>query len=723
MGKTVFITEKPSVAQEYRKVLKVRTGEKTNGYIEGYSAELNRDVIITWAVGHLISLGNVDEQIEHRQIPKKEYEEIRRKWSRENLPIIPKDYIYVPNPSTYDQFKVVKSVYTRKDIDAIYYAGDSGREGIYIQALIRNQIFRTAPKCDEKVVWIDSFTEEAILKGIRDAKPYSHYQPMIDSGYARAISDWLIGMNETQAFTLTSRTLITVGRVMTPTLAMVVKRQNEIDNFTKTPFYGIKANDTAYWKADENGDYAPLYNENGFLKRDDAEKLKSRMETDMTLTVEKVTVTHKKELAPLLFNLADLQNHCSKKYHISPAQTLEIAQSLYEKKVTTYPRTDARVLSSAVAKEYHDKFGHNIPKKYIDDSKITDHYAIIPTFQKANLSGLEASVYDDILNRYMNIMKPAHEYDSIAVVYLHSIGERFYENWKKVTVSGWKDWKDDDEADKPVPSKGDRIKVRAYEIREMETKPPVAYTTGSLIMAMEKAGRLIEDEELREQIKTCGIGTSATRANIIEKLSDKKFIVINDKTQKIEPTEMGKKIVPVIEKFDKGLTSPELTAELEQKLSDIADGKRAKADYLSEINKHIADMVRIILEGNKEVLGGNSGNYKAYDCPCCGKAMKYGKFGYYCDKNADGCGFSVGNDWFGVKLSDKDIDDIFTKGGTGAKKMFSKEKKPYYAKVVVDKEKHWLTREFVNKDNGGGKKYAKKSSPSSAPKSSSNVEW
>lgn len=701
MGKTIFITEKPSVAQEYKKVLKVNAEGKTNGYIEGYSNELKKDVIITWAVGHLIALGNVDEQIEQRAIPKKEYEEIRRRWSKENLPIIPKNYIYVPNPSTYDQFKVVKSVYTRKDIDAIYYAGDSGREGIYIQALIRNQIFKTAPKFDERVVWIDSFTEEAILKGIKDAKPYSHYQPMIDSGYARAISDWLIGMNFTQAFTLTSHTLINVGRVMTPTLAMVVDRQNEIDNFTKTMFYGLKANETAFWKANK-GEYEDiLYNENGFLKKDDALKLKEKIETDMKYTVEKATVTHKKELAPLLFNLADLQNHCSKKYHISPSKALEIAQSLYEKKMTTYPRTDARVLSSAVAKEYKEKFGHNIPNKYIDDSKITDHYAIIPTFQKASLTGLEKDVYEDILERYMNIMKPAYEYDAVSVVYLHKTGERFYETWKVVTNRGWKNTKEDDESTKAIPKEGEVVKINTIDLREMETKPPVAFTTGSLIMAMEKAGKLIEDEELREQIKTCGIGTSATRSGIIDKLADKQFITINGKTQRIEPTELGKKIIPIVKKFDEGLVSPVKTADLEQKLTDIVDKKKNKAEFLEEMNGYVKNTVNVILKGNTENLGsynGNKGsNHKDYDCPCCNKPMKYGKFGYYCDKNNGGCGFNVPNDYFGTKLTESDIKKIFEKGETGSKQFFSQNHKKYFAKLVVNKEQKKLVKEFVNK--------------------------
>lgn len=734
MGVTIFITEKPSVAQEYKKVLKVNQNGKTDGYIEGYSSVLGKNVVITWAVGHLIALGNVDEQIEHRAISQKEMAEVKRKWADINLPVIPQEYIYVPNSTTYSQFKVVKEQYTRKDIDAIYYAGDSGREGIYIQALIRNQIFKSAPKFDEKVVWIDSFTEEAILKGIKEAKPYSYYLPMVASGYCRAKADWLIGMNGTMAFTLSSHTLITVGRVMTPTLTMVVDRQNEIENFTKTPFYGIKANDTAFWRADEKSslyDEADLYNENGFRKKDKALALQGQLNGDMSLTVEDVKSTHKKEYAPLLFNLADLQNHCSKKYHINPTQTLEIAQSLYEKKVTTYPRTDARVLSSAVAKEYHDKFGHNIPSRYVDDSKITDHYAIIPTFQRATLSGLEEQVYNDILNRYMDIMKPAHEYDTISVVYLHTIGERFYESWKKVTVQGWKDYRDEDEADKELPVKGSKVSVRAFDIREMETKPPAYFTTGSLIMTMEKAGKYVEDEELREQIKTCGIGTSATRANIIEKLADKQFITINAKTQRIEATELGKKIVPIVKKFDENLTSPLKTAELEQKLSDIVSKAMTEEQFLAEINQYITDMTKRIMSENHENLGGYSNgnsNAKSYDCPCCGKPMKFGKFGYYCDSKADGCGFSIPNDYWGTKITEKDVENLIKKGETASKKFMSKEKKPYYAKLKIDKAEKKLVKEFDNSKNGGsssGSGY-KKSAPkqsSSKSQSNSNIKW
>ena len=318
---TIIITEKPLVAQEYKKVLGVKPSEKTDGYVEGYSPVLKKDVIITWAVGHLIAISS----------PEMQNPDWGGRWSKEHLPMIPKQFKYEPQKSTYKQFKIVKSLYTRKDVERIYYAGDSGREGIYIQALIRNQIFKAAPKIDERVVWIDSYTEESILNGIRDAKPYAEYQPMIDSGYARAISDWLIGMNFTEGFTLTSGKLMNCGRVMTPTLAMIVNRQKDIDEFTKTYYYGVKADKFASWKAVKESRFYEsddLYNENGFLQEKQAKELVEECNQSRVLTVDNVKVTTKTEYAPYLFNLADLQAYCSKAFKISPANTLSIAQSL-----------------------------------------------------------------------------------------------------------------------------------------------------------------------------------------------------------------------------------------------------------------------------------------------------------------------------------------------------------------------------------------------------------
>lgn len=706
MGKTIFITEKPSVAQEYRKVLKVSSDKKTDGFIEGHSPVIGKDVIITWAVGHLIAICS----------PEKQNEAWSGGWKKENLPMIPERFKYAPLANTFSQYKIVKSLYTRTDIDCIYYAGDSGREGIYIQALIRNQIFKSPPRIDERVVWIDSFTEEAILNGIKVAKPYADYQPMIDSGYMRAISDWLIGMNLTEAFSLTSGVTINVGRVMTPTLAMVVKRQEEIDHFTKTPYFGIRADNFANWKATKGSrffesDY--LYNESGFLRKEHAKKLADEFNSNKSLKVDDVKVQTKTEYAPYLFNLADLQAKCSKAFHISPAQTLEVAQSLYEKKFTTYPRTDCRFLSTAVATELKKTKGYDIPTRYVDDSKITDHYALIPTFQgdTNSLSDLENNVYNVILKRFTDILLPPYIYDAVSVTYLHSNGERLYEAFRLIKQMGYKEQaekesekeSDDDTneavVNKPIPQKGTIVSVNEFTIKEMETKPPVAYTTGSLILAMEKAGKLVEDEELREMIKTSGIGTSATRANIIDKLTKKGFITI-DRKQKITPTDFGKKIIPLISKYDEALISPLKTADMEDRLNSIVQNEQTKDEYLNFIVNYVTDTTRNILSNNTDTIGGRtasgaSTSGEQYNCPCCGKPIKVGKYGWYC--SSDDCKFRLGLEICGHKTKEKDIADICKKGRTSVYTFRSpKNNKEFRACLVLDKSSQGTKFEFSN---------------------------
>lgn len=706
MGKTIFITEKPSVAQEYRKVLKVSSDKKTDGFIEGHSPVLGKDVIITWAVGHLIAICS----------PEKQNEAWSGGWKKENLPMIPERFKYAPLANTFSQYKIVKSLYTRTDIDCIYYAGDSGREGIYIQALIRNQIFKSPPRIDERVVWIDSFTEEAILNGIKAAKPYVDYQPMIDSGYMRAISDWLIGMNFTEAFSLTSGVTINVGRVMTPTLAMVVKRQEEIDHFTKTPYFGIRTDNFANWKATKGSRFFEsddLYNESGFLRKEHAKKLVDEFNLNKTLKVDDVKVQTKTEYAPYLFNLADLQAKCSKAFHISPAQTLEVAQSLYEKKFTTYPRTDCRFLSTAVATELKKTKGYDIPIRYVDDSKITDHYALIPTFQgdTNSLSDFESNIYNVILKRFTDILLPPYIYDAVSVTYLHSNGERLYEAFRLIKQMGYKEQaekesekeSDDDTneavVNKPIPQKGTIVSVNEFTIKEMETKPPVAYTTGSLILAMEKAGKLVEDEELREMIKTSGIGTSATRANIIDKLTKKGFITV-DRKQKITPTDFGKKIIPLISKYDEALISPLKTADMEDRLNSIVQNEQTKDEYLNFIVNYVTDTTRNILSNNTDTIGGRtasgaSTSGEQYNCPCCGKPIKVGKYGWYC--SSDDCKFRLGLEICGHKTKEKDIADICKKGRTSVYTFRSpKNNKEFRACLVLDKSSQGTKFEFSN---------------------------
>jgi len=724
MGKTVFITEKPSVAQEYKTVLKVSPKGKTDGYVEGHSPVLNKDVIITWAVGHLIGLASPEN-----------YNEEWKQWNTANLPMLPSTYKYALNASTANQYKTVKSIYTRDDIDEIYYAGDSGREGIYIQALIRNQIFNKSKNLkensarkniSEKVVWIDSFTEEAILGGIRDAKPYANYQGMIDSGYARAISDWLIGMNFTRAFSICFggfNNIINVGRVKSPTLAMIVKRQEEIDAFKKQDFYGVNT-DKIYWKATEKSHFfeSPLlYNENGFLKKEDAEKLAAVCNKDKRLGVEDVKVTTKTEYAPYNFNLADLQAECSKRYHISPKDSLGIAQELYEKKFTTYPRTDSRFLTEAVAKEYKNKFGHDIPKRYINDAKVNDHYAIIPTFHgnADELTGLAKSVYEVILKRFMDTMKPPYIYDSVTVSYRHmGCKEPFVETFKKVKQKGFRenakeDEEKEDEKDgvvstKDIPVKGTIVNVNDFTLREMETKPPKPYTTGSLILAMEKAGKLIEDEELREQIKTCGIGTSATRAGIIEELayagtSQKPrvpFIKI-DKSQVITPTEKGKETIPLLAKYDEQLISPEKTADLEGRLGSIADGSVSYDAFIDFINSYVTRIIGNVTSAPKERMQVSKSeqehNDKVYKCPHCGKeSIKKGRYGWYC---AEKCGAALSK-VYGYELSDAQLDSLLEGNKVSYK---SKGYVTYVLPEVVANEYNGKTS-YVWKTERGGKK-------------------
>lgn len=653
---TVFITEKPSVAREYLKVLKIGSSKDKGGYYEGNSPVMNTNVIITWAVGHLVGICPPDKQDK----------KWKGKWREIPMPIVPDKFKYEPITDVKKQFDTVKSLYTRKDIDTIYYAGDSGREGVYIQALIRNQVFPKGNKLDEKVVWIDSFTEKAILDGIQNAKPYSFYLPMIKSGYARAITDWLIGMNFTIAFTLNTNKTINTGRVVTPTLAMIVERQKEIDEFVKTDFYGVTAtlnNSVAYWKAVEGSRYfdtPKLYNENGLKDKKEAESFVSEFNGNRKLRVDDVVIQEKKEYAKYFFNLADLQAYCSKSFKITPAETLKVAQYLYEKKYTTYPRTDSRFLSTAVASDYKKRFGYDIPKRYVDDSKVTDHYAIIPTFEYKNMTfdtDLQEKIYKVILKRFLDTMKPPYVYDMISIIYQHSNKEYFFESFRKVKQYGFKEGEkdvDNDVTNKPIPSKNDVVDVSSFTIREMETKPPASYTTGTLITAMEKAGKLIDDDELREQIKTCGIGTSATRADILEKLAKKEFISVDKKSQKIKPTELGKSIIPVISSFDETLVSPIKTADMEQKLDDVAKNKLDYEEFIKNIEVYVTETTNRILGSKKNYFNENGKGGKVMKCPKCKNDVVEGQYGWYCTNR---CGMNVAK-VYGHELTEQQIESL-----------------------------------------------------------------
>ena len=658
MGKKLLITEKPSVAMEFAKALKINTNRK-NGYLE------SEEWIITWCVGHLVTMS----------YPEK-YDEKLKFWRLDTLPFIPQKWKYEIIPQVANQFNIVKGLMQREDIEEIYNAGDSGREGEYIQRLVL-MMAQPNPKAVIKRVWIDSQTEEEILRGIREAKDSSAYDSLSDSAYLRAKEDYLIGINFSRLLSIIygrnlasqineDKASISVGRVMTCVLGMIVSREREIRNFVKTKYYKIvgefgdeESSFKAEWKVNEKSKFFEnpcLYNETGFKKEEDAKKFILSLQ-GKEATITELKKSKQKENAPLLFNLAEIQNECTKRFKIKPDETLEIIQNLYEKKLVTYPRTDARVLSTAVAKEIsknlngiskgfrddeiqgyikkmiYEKYPTNqlAKTKYVNDSKITDHYAIIPTGQGYEnydkLPELQKQVYKIIVKRFLAIFYPAAEYNKIQVT-VQVENELFYasgkvcvkqgfleilkpidkNSTKKSTDSAKSVDNDGSEntknADKSNDSsnetsdntnldllkklkKGQKIDVKNYETKEAETSPPSRYNSGSIILAMENAGKLIEEEELREQIKGAGIGTSATRAEIMKKLEKIKYIQINSKTQIITPTQKGEIIYDIVNRSMPDMLNPKLTASWEKGLDMVAKKEIEPNLFMEKLENYI----------------------------------------------------------------------------------------------------------------------------------------
>ena len=640
MAKKLLITEKPSVAMEFVKALKINATRK-NGYLE------SDEWIITWCVGHLVTMS----------YPEK-YDENLKRWRLETLPFIPKEWKYEIIPQVANQYNIIKDLMHREDIEVIYNAGDSGREGEYIQRLVF-MMAHPNPNAKMKRVWIDSQTEEEILKGIREAKDLSEYDSLSDSAYLRAKEDYLIGINFSRLLSIIfgrrlakdlseERVSISVGRVMTCVLGMVVSREREIRDFVKTKYYKIVGefgeNNNSFkaeWKVTDTSnmkDSVKLYNDTGFKKIDDAKDFIKSLENKKAI-VKEVKKTKQKENAPLLFNLAEIQNECTKRFKIKPDETLEIIQDLYEKKLVTYPRTDARVLSTAVAKEISknlnglvknfkdeevqnilnkmisEKYSTNLVKtKFVNDSKITDHYAIIPTGQGFEnydkLEELKKNVYKVIVKRFLSIFYPPAEYNKISVT-ISIEGEEFFCNSKVCVNQGYlevlkndvldsketnKDEKKDDTNDDSKENnsailnklkKNEEINVLNYEIKDAETSPPTRYNSGSIILAMENAGKLIEDEALREQIKGAGIGTSATRAEIIKKLERISYIQINNKTQIITPTQKGEAIYDIVKLSMPDMLNPDLTASWEKGLDMVAKKEIEPNVFMGKLENYI----------------------------------------------------------------------------------------------------------------------------------------
>ena len=670
MGKSVYIAEKPSVAQEFAKALKLNT-KRRDGYLESDEA------IVTWCVGHLVTMSYPEE-----------YDPALKRWNLQTLPFIPEEFKYEVIPSVAKQFQIVSGILNREDVDTIYVCTDSGREGEYIYRLVEQEAHVEGKK--RRRVWIDSQTEEEILRGIREAKDLSEYDNLGASAYLRAKEDYLMGINFSRLLTLkygnsisnflqTKYSVVSVGRVMTCVLGMVVRREREIRDFIKTPFYRVLSTIDAQghtfegeWRAVKGSRYFEsydLYKENGFKERKKAEELIQYLQTPddksvnvaagmqeqsgLNCRIESIEKKKEKKNPPLLYNLAELQNDCSKRFKISPDETLRIVQELYEKKLVTYPRTDARVLSTAVAKEITrnlnglSKYPMAAPymqdilnfgsyktlakTRYVNDKQITDHYAIIPTGQGLNalstVSSTAKGVYDLIVRRFLSIFYPPAVYQKVAIV-TKMKEESFFSSFKVLAEEGYlkvagmprrktaqtaakdsvngnsennnNDTNDEagsDSSDQSLDTglfevikslkKGAVLPVRALDIKEGETSPPKRYNSGSMILAMENAGQLIEDEELRAQIKGSGIGTSATRAEILKKLVNIKYLALNKKTQVITPTLQGEMIYDVVDHSIRSLLNPELTASWEKGLNYVAEGSITSDEYMRKLDHFI----------------------------------------------------------------------------------------------------------------------------------------
>lgn len=665
MGKNLFIAEKPSVAKEFAKVLNVN-GNASKGYLESDNS------VVTWCVGHLVTMSYPEV-----------YDAALKKWSFQTLPFIPEHFLYEVIPGVSKQFNIVKGLLNRDDVSCIYVCTDSGREGEYIYRLVDDMAKVSSDK-EKRRVWIDSQTEEEIKRGIKEAKLLSEYDNLSSAAYLRAKSDYLMGINFSRVLSLKyGRTImdylnngkwsaVSVGRVMTCVLGMVVKREREIRDFVKTPFYRVIGNFgyegqkfDGEWRAVKGSQYFEshlLYKENGFNKKEDAQKLIDELKIEppaVKAVICKAEKKKEKKNPPLLFNLAELQNTCSKLFKISPDETLKIVQELYEKKLVTYPRTDARVLSTAVAKEIHKNISglrnyalvrdiasgileeqsyKGIEKtKYVNDKQITDHYAIIPTGQGFNalnsVTQTAARVYEVIVRRFLCIFYPSAEYLKINIT-AERLKESFFASFKIMTKEGYlaiasasfakqkltdkqaqtTEGSADDAADNDNKldknaiekikqlKKGMEIDLFSAEIKEGETSPPKRYNSGSMILAMENAGQLIEDEDLRAQIKGSGIGTSATRAEILSKLVNIKYLSLNKKTQIITPTLLGEMIYDVVFASIHALLNPELTASWELGLTMVADGKITEEEYMMKLNSFITNHVQNVKSKNYQNL-------------------------------------------------------------------------------------------------------------------------
>ncbi len=745
MGKKLIITEKPSVARDFARVLNVKGNR--DGYIE------NNEYVISWCVGHLVGM-----------LYPEDYDIKYKSWKLEDLPFLPAEYKYGVLKPVAKQYNIVNGLLHREDIDTVYWAGDSGKEGQTIEENIRN-FGGVREGMTELRVWIDSQTDEEILKGIREARSMSEYESLGKSGIMRTIEDYALGINFSRALSVKygrlvndaaatkKYTAIAVGRVMTCVLGMVVYREREIRDFVETPFYRVIGNLTeekiaAEWKISEGSRYLDsplLYKENGFKERENAQKLIDEL-TGKECRVDAIDKSASKKKPPLLFNVTELSAECAKRFKITPAQTLQIAQDLYERKLTTYPRTDARVLTTAVAKEIHknlyglrayeptSKYTENIinnklyvnlaKSQYVKDADVTDHYAIIPTGQVRELNGISemhAKVYDLIVRRFLSIFYPPAEYLQVKLTTVIDT-EKLFATAKVLKKKGYMEitgvskQKEEDDAEltedgkKKVLAfieslkKGDTVPVDSFEIKEGKTSPPKRYTEGTMMLAMENAGNLIEDEELRQQIKKTGIGTSATRGQILKKLVDIGYLNENKKTLILTPSKLGEMIFEVVDMSVPTLLNPEMTASWEKGLEGIINGTVDAAEYRKKLEDYIRRET-LKMAGNdmtmslaakihpftgKESKGAATRKPIGAKCPKCGGDLTTTKFGYGCSnywRDNDKCDFSISGTILSHAITEEEVRELSEKGITGVIKGFvSKNGKSFDAKLKINKD-------------------------------------
>ena len=729
MSKKAIVAEKPSVARQFAKALGIT--EKHDGYME------NDEWVVTWCVGHLVTLSypdKYDPELEH--------------WRMEDLPFLPKTYKYEVIASSAAQYRIVERILNRNDVSVIYNAGDSGREGEYIQRLVYTMAGVEGKKTILRV-WIDSQTDEEILRGIREAKPEAAYDNLYAAAVERAVADYAVGINFSRGMSVRfgwgfnrriqakKYTPIAVGRVMTCVLGMIVDREREIRDFKPTDYYKIDAecgNFTAHWKADSSSRFygsPSLYGDAGFLSKSDADALTAELSKTPILSVEDVKRTNESKSAPLLYNLAELQADCTKRFHISPAETLEIAQSLYEKKLTTYPRTDARVLSSAVAKEIDTnisglsslsfassyvnyilsgKLYSGIGKtRYTNDAKITDHYAIIPTGQTegyTELPGLERDVYELIVRRFLAIFYPPAQYAKTAVTLRHRNGEPFFTSEKILMVPGYLDVFADDDKNAALPklgniNQGEEISA-SFHTTAASTNPPSRYTSGSMILAMENAGKLIEDQELREQIKGNGIGTSATRAETITKLEKIGYIKLNRKTQILTPAPAGEAVYDLVKISIPMMLSPRMTASWEKGLAQVESGEITGRKYRQILEDFVRREIETIRAAHTEAQ--EKPERKEHGaCPICRKPLYETEKAFYCSgwkKDGSGCGFGFPKTIAGHTLTEDETERLIAMKDTDVISDFvGKSGRKFSASLTVDRKTGKVSMKFPSEES------------------------